>query len=324
MAQITGTTTTYTSVGQREDLEDTIWDLFAEETYCLTKFDKVEADGVFHEHLLDTLDAATVNRQLEGDEASFATIISPVRVGNRCQISRKTFLVSGTLEAVKKAGRKKEAARQLMKKMRELKNDMEKAIVTNQASDAQAFGTARSMGSMESWIPTTDNGGNGVRATTSAAASTAAYSNGVSAPTDGSTTGALTIAALNSALSLAWADGGNPSTILCDSTQKLVIDGFTGIATRFIDVNKSEQATIMNAANVYVSSFGKHMVVMHRFVRSSVVLCIDPEYWAVAFLRRPFKEQLAKTGDAEKHQIITEYTLVSRNHAANAKVVACA
>jgi hypothetical protein len=180
------------------------------------------------------------------------------------------------------------------------------------------------MGSMESWIPSTDNGGNGVRATTSAAASTAAYSSGVTAPTDGSTTGALTIAALNSALSLAWDDGSASPVILCDKTQKQVIDGFTGIATRQVDVAKTSQATIINAAGVYVSSFGVHTVNMHRHVRASVVMNIDPEYWAIAFLRRPFKEQLAKTGDAEKYMILTEYTLVCRNHAANGKVAACA
>ncbi len=209
-----------------------------------------------------------------------------------------------------------------MKQMRELKNEMEYAIVRNQASSTGGAATARSSGGMESWIPSTDNGGNGVKSSTGSTSSTAAYSSGVTAPTDG-TTAALTVASLNSALSLAWADGGNPSTILVDSTQKLVIDQFTGIATRFVDVGRTEQATITNAANVYVSSFGKHTVVMHRHVRSSVVLCIDPEYWAIAFLRRPFKEALAKTGDAEKHMILTEYCLVSRNHAANAKVTGC-
>jgi hypothetical protein len=53
-----------------------------------------------------------------------------------------------------------------------------------------------------------------------------------------------------------------------------------------------------------------------------VVLCIDPDYWSVAFLRRPQMETLAKTGDAEKRMIVTDFTLVSRNEKASAKVVA--
>jgi len=35
-------------------------------------------------------------------------------------------------------------------------------------------------------------------------------------------------------------------------------------------------------------------------------------------------EKLARTGDGDKYQIISEWGLVSRNEAANGKVVACA
>jgi hypothetical protein len=54
------------------------------------------------------------------------------------------------------------------------------------------------------------------------------------------------------------------------------------------------------------------------------VLCIDPDYWAVAYLRRPFMETLAKTGDAEKKQMLAEFSLVCRNSFASSKVVAIA
>lgn len=328
MAQVTGTTDTFrvgTAGGLREDLEDVIWDLFAEDTYCLSNFDKVNATGAYHEWLIDSLVAATSNRQIEGDDASFVTIAAPTRLGNYQQISRKTFLVSGTLEAVNKAGRRTEAARQLMKQMRELKNEMEYAIVRNQASSAGGSGTARSTGSIESWIATTDNSGNGVRATTTAAASTAAFASGVvTAPTDGTTTGALTENVLKEALRLQWVDGGSGDVILVDATQKAAIDAFTGIATRFVNNSRTEQAAIIGAASMYVTSYGTHRIQLHRHVRSSVVLILDPSYWAVSFLRRPFKERLAKTGDGDKHMILAEWGLVARNPNANAKVVACA
>jgi hypothetical protein len=321
MSQVSGTTDTFrvgTAGGLREDLEDVIWDLFAEDTFLLNKLEKVDADGTYHEWLTDALVAPTANRQIEGDDAAFVTIASPTRVGNYQQISRKTFLVSGTLEKVSKAGRKSEAARQLMKQMRELKNEMEYALIRNQASSTGGSATGRSSAGMESWIAD-----NEILSTTTASATTPGFASGVvAAPTDGSTTAALTIAALNSALESAWVDGGDPSVVLCDPTQKKVIDGFTGIATRNIDVAKGSQAQIINAAGVYVSSFGVHTVKMHRFVRSSVVLCIDPEYWAISFLRRPFKEKLAKTGDGDKHMILTEFGLVSRNEKASAKIVA--
>ena len=323
MAQITGTSDSYrvgAAGGNREDLEDTIWDLFPDETYCLTNFDKVDANGTYHEWMLDGIVAPTSNRQIEGDDATFVTIVSPTRVGNYQQISRKTFLISRTQEKVAKAGRRKESTRQVVKQMRELKNEMEYAIVRNQASSAGGSATARSTASIESWLAT-----NEVLATTTGGGTTAGFSGGtVAAPVDGTTQGALTVGTLNSALQGTWSSGGQASQILVGATQKQVIDGFTGVATRFVDVDRAAQASVINAANLYVSSFGRHTVRMHRHVRSSVVLCLDPDMWAISFIDRPFMEKLAKTGDGDKYHIVSEWGLVSRNEAASGKVVNCA
>lgn len=293
--------------------------LFPDETYCLTNFDKVDASSTYHEWLLDVLVAPGANIAIEGDDPTFTSITSASRVGNFQQIARKVFIVSRTQERVAKAGRRKEAARQTVKQMRELKNDMEFAIVRNQASSAGGAATGRSTASIESWLTQQ------VRATTTASAATTGFSGGVvAAPSDGTTTGAMTVASLNSALQLAWSAGGQPSQILVGPTQKQAIDQFTSVATRFVDVDRSAQASIINAANIYVSSFGRHTVRMHRHVRSSVALCLDPDMWSVSFIDRPFMEPLAKTGDANKVMLLSEFGLVSRNHAASAKVVAAA
>lgn len=313
-------------IKSRCDNKLVIWELDPLETRCLTTFDRTDASATYHEWELDALVAPAANRQIEGDSESYTSIVSPTRAGNYCQISSKQFLVSGTQEVVAKAGRKSEIVRQLKKQMRELKNDMEYAIVRNQASSAGGSNTARSLGSIESWIPTTDNSGNGVRATTTASASTAAFGSGVvTAPTDGTTTGALTETKFKETLQLAWADGGNPTMILVDSTQKTAISAFAGIATKTTQIpNNKVRAVIQASADFYVSEYGVHELVLHRHVRSSVVLALDPEYWAVAFLRSPFSEQMAKTSDGEKRAMRAEYTLVCRNHNANGKVVACA
>lgn len=326
MAELAGTTTTYdvgTAGGLREDLEDVIWDLFPMETYCVSNFERTKAQATYHEWQTDLLAGATANRQVEGNEFSASTIVAPTRMGNYCQISKKEFLISGTMEAVSKAGRKSEIVRQGMKQMKELKRDMEQALCGNQASSAGGQATARSCGGMESWIASTDNGGNGIRATTIASSSTAGFTSGVvAAPTDGSSTGAFTQTLLVDALGLAWADGGNPTTILVNSTQKAALDAFAGISSVTTEIGR-KPATIVNAARYFISDFGEHEVVLSRYVRSSVVLCVDPEYWAVAYLRAPFMETMAKTGDGEKRAIRTEFTLVARNPNASAKVVAC-
>jgi hypothetical protein len=339
MAIVTGTTWTHATANSltygtniREDLEDVIWELDPMDTWALTNLDRVEAKSTYHEWLNDNLAAAAANLVREGDDATFATAAPAQRVGNYLQISNKTFIVSDTLEVVDKAGRKTETGRLGTKLLKELKRDMELALVGNQASSLGADATARASAGMESWIagPTASTAGeasNAVAATTTAAsATTIGFSAGVvAAPTDGATLGALTVGQLNAALQGSWEDGGDPRVILVGASQKKAIDAFTGVATRFIDTAPNKQAPIVGAANMYVSSFGSpHVVTLSRYVRASVVLCLDPEYWAVAFLRKPQMKDLAKTGDATKKLIVTEFGLVCRNPRASAKVVACA
>jgi hypothetical protein len=330
MAILTNTKTVYglgSTAGAREDLEDTIWDLYPDDTYCLTNFDRVKVSSTTHEWMSDSLAAAGANAQIDGDDlqaSGFSTYTNPTRLLNYTQIFRKAFLVSGSAEATNYAGRKSEIARQAMKQMRELKNDMEYAIVRNQATSAGGAGTARTFGSMESWIASTDNSGNGLRATTSASASTAAYSSGVTAPTDGTTTGALTETKFREMLALVWADGGDASVVLTGTAQKTAIGGFSGVATKFNEIKGAKAATIIGAVDMYVSDVGNHSIQLHRHARASVVLGITPDMWSVGFLRSPQMQTLAKTGDGEKRLIIGEMTLICRNPNASGKVAACA
>jgi hypothetical protein len=123
MAIVTGTSTTYTvgtAGGNREDLEDVIWDLYPEDSWALTNLDRVTAEATYHEWLQDSLAAPAANRQIEGDEATFAAYTAPTRIANYCQVSRKTFLISGTQERIKKAGRKSDIGRQAIKQMRKV------------------------------------------------------------------------------------------------------------------------------------------------------------------------------------------------------------
>jgi hypothetical protein len=324
MTVLTGTTQTYgiTSTGGiREDLEDVIWDLFPEDTWAVSNLDKLEATATTHEWLSQQL-------------ATFTSLTSPVRWGNYTQIMSKTFLVSDTAEAVRKAGRGSEVARGAMVKMRELKRDLELAITTNTSAAAGSAGTGRTFAGMEQWlwgvlknatVNTTVTASTAVLISASTVATTTPTTSGVAvAQTVDGTANTLTLAALNLALQGAWSNGGDPSVILCTAKNKTLIDGFTSIATRFVDVDAATQAPIIGAANVYVSDFGRHTVVLHRYMRDNVVLCLDPNYWAIAFLRRPMARELARTGDGTKYQIITEGTLVARNMQASAKVVGCA
>lgn len=343
MAQITGTTWTNSIGGgitqatnNREDIEDVIFLLDPMDTIMLSTLPRTDISAVYHEWLQDSLAAPAANAQIEGNDVSFSTATPAGRRGNWSQISYKTFAVSDTLEAVEKVGRSSERERLGVKLLKELKRDIETAIVGNQGSSGGAgsaqggTATARSSAGMEAWIGNgtttlTQNEASNVVSTTtnSASATSPGFATGaVAAPTDG-TTGALTEGQLKMALQGAWEDGGNTDTILLGPKQKQVVDAFSGIATRFVDTAPNRQAAIVGAANMYVTSFGTHKIVLSRYVRASVVLCLDTEYWALGFLRPFRKVPLARTGEAEKMLITSEWTLICRNNAANSKVVSC-
>ena len=306
-------TNTYVGAGLAEDFEDIINNVSPTDTPLYTLAKKKKATAKYHQWQTESLAAAAANKQLEGDDATFATLAATTVLGNYCQISRKTVQISGTYDAVKKYGRKSELAHQLVKSGKELKRDMEYALVRNQASDDGSVGTARASAGFESWIK-----GNNTKS--NAGQTTPGFASGiVAAPTDGTATTFLE-ADLKLALGAAWADGGDPSIIMMSSTNKARFDAFSGIATKYNQVNGAKQADIIGAADVYVSSYGNHKVVLNRYMRDNAVLCIDPDYVSVASLRPIQQEALAKTGDSEKRMMLAEYCLVVDNLDAHAKV----
>ena len=152
MAVPTNTVTTFSAIGNREDLANIIYDISPMDTPFLSQAAKSRASAVYHEWQTDALEAASANRKIEGDDATAATFVATTRVGNYCQISSKTISVSGTQRAVNAAGRADEFSYQLAKRGREIKRDMEFALTRNQGSSAGGTGTARSLASLESWL----------------------------------------------------------------------------------------------------------------------------------------------------------------------------
>jgi hypothetical protein len=308
-------TNTYTGAGIAEDFENIIFDISPEDTPFVSMCKRTKAGQTYHQWQTDALAAAATNAKIEGDDASFATLTPTTVLGNYCQISSKTVQISNTYDVVRKYGRKSEVAYQLMKAGKELKRDMEYALVRNQASSAGGAGTARSTASIESWIS-----GNRILATGSTAGTTPGFSGGtVAAPTDG-TQVTFIEADLKSALQAAWVDGGDPRMILMSATNKSRFAGFSGIATKYNEIKGSSQAIITGAADMYVSDFGNHTVKLDRFMRDQAVLCIDPDYVGMATLRPMEKTELAKTGDSTKWLMTTEYALVVQNPDAHAKI----
>lgn len=310
---------TYDLIGMAENVEDVIFNISPTETPFLTMAKRKKATATNYEWQTDSLAAASSNKAIEGDDASFTTAAPTTMLSNRLQIAKKTVLVSGTADAVRKYGRKEEFAYQLAKRGKELKRDIEFTLVTNQASSVGGSQTARQMAGFESMVA----GNRILSASTNSTGTTPGYASGDwSAPTDG-TTAALDETTLVSALDAAWADGGDPSVIMVNSSQKRKIAAFAGAsAYAGVSVNqgRTAQAVVVGGVDLYISDFGEHKVVLNRYMRTRTLFAIDPQYVSTAWLRPIKFEPLAKTGDAEKGQLICELTLVADNPDAHAKI----
>lgn len=305
----------YSAIGAREDLSDVIYSISPTDTPIMNSIGKSKATGTFHEWQTDTLAAATTaNALIEGADATSLTVTPTVRIGNFTQIVGKTVQVSGTLEAVDKAGRKSEKAYQLAKASSEIKRDIEAIITANQGqSNGSSGSSARVMGSLLSYIKTNTNK-NGTSVT-----GVDPVTIGVSTRTDG-TTRAFTETMLKDVIAKVFVSGGTPAALFVSPAQKQVVSAFTGLAAQRYQVPTNGQATILAGADLYQSDFGVLQIVPNRFMRTRDALILDPEYAALAYLR-PFQtNDLAKAGDSDKTQILAELTLEVRNEAAHGGV----
>jgi len=309
MAQPTNTFDTYDAVGIREDLQDVIYSIAPTETPFMSAAAREQVKNTLHEWQTDTLAAAATNNAvIEGDEATLDASTATVRIGNHTQIMDKTVVITGTQEAVDKAGRASELAYQIAKKSKELKRDIESTLLTNQARVAGNASTARKFGSIGAFIATNDN--------LAADGSSPTAADGSDARNDGTQRG-LTEAMLKDVIKGTWNSGGNPSVIMVGPFNKQKISGFTGGSTRF---DASEDKTLYTSIDVYSSDFGDLEVVPNRFSRERDALVLDMDYWAVGFLRDFTMHELSKTGDSEKRQLLVEATLESRNEGASGLV----
>jgi len=307
MAILTGEFLTFSAVGIREDLSDIIYNIAPTQTPFITSIGKTKADQTYHEWQTDALAAAdTANRHLQGDDlgTTYEPATATTRIGNQTQISRKTVAISGTLDAVKKAGRGKETAYQVAKKLKELKRDMEAILCNNQQRSAGSSTSAPQLAGLESWVATNNSSGVG--------GSAPATTDGLALRTDG-TQRAFTEALLKTVLGSVYDNSGEePDMLMLGRFNKQVASTFAGNATR---MNEADTGKLFASVDVYEYDFGTIKIVPNRFQRSRSAHVVNSDLWATAFLRPVKIEDMAKTGDATKKMLIAEYTLESRNQA---------
>lgn len=300
---------------KRESLADVIYDISPTKTPFMSNVGRSTADSTYEEWLTDALANVDANNAvIEGADAVDSTIVDQARVGNYTQISTKTVAVSNTSNAVSTAGMKTKEAFELAKKSKELKRDMETILLANQAAVAGSGVAARKLAGLPAWIKTnTTIKGAAVAPTLSSG--TSGYPNAAWTSLTGATNFAE--ADLKATIQKVWTAGGEVSICMCGPVNKARASTFTGIATNRVNIDEPKQAMILGAADVYVSDFGNVTFVPNIFAPEAFPMLIDPEQVSIAFLRDFTRIPLAKTGDANRTQIVVEYTLKVNNEKAH-------
>jgi hypothetical protein len=317
--QLTNTFDSYQAVGNREEIADKIWDTSPEKTPFYSMLRKESVKTVHPEWQTDTLETPdTDNAYVQGAEYTYDALDPTVRVGNYTQISRKTGMVSRTQEKTDKAGRSSEKARYLAKKLKELKIAQEVTLLSNQASSAGSSSTAPRLGGLPAWLETNASRGSG-----GADGGFNSSTGVVDAATNG-TQRAFTKTLLDDNLESINNNGGSPTMLLCSNYVKRVFSTFmsdSNVAAFRTSLSGKKQGTIYGAADMYISDFGDTMVVPNvQVTRAGASIArnaflIEPGKVSLGVFQPTMKDTPAKTSDAEKFVVLTEYTLLCKNEA---------
>jgi len=298
------------AVGNREDLSDKIHNITPTECVFTEAIGDTKANATLHEWQIDALAAADANNaQVEGDSFDPDAITPTTRVGNRTQIFRKVAEVSGTQDAVNKAGRKKELAYQMAKRAKEIKRDMEAAYLSNniQAEPSPTGTVGRKLAGIETWL--TSNVSRGTGGSNGGLGTTAA--------TDGTQRALNEDLVLDVCQSIYENSGEAPSHMFARPAMRRKFSTITGLGgatgqTRFA---LAKDAEINSAVDIYTSDFGTLKVMTSLHMRDRNLLIVNPGMIKKAYLRKTSVHDTGKDSDSTRKAIICEGTLEVCNEA---------
>lgn len=281
---------TYDDASRREDLLSIVGDVTPDDTPLMTMLKTSTASNTLHEWLEDYITPPTsVTPSSEGAAATYAALSQPSRRNNITEIIEESFRVSGTERATDPGNGQDALDYQSAKALRLWKMKAEFELIQAGAQASGASGTARSMSGLLNVITTLYT----------------ARNSGTS----------LSETEFQDMHQASWEQGGSENSfdlVLVPFGLKRKIDGFTAGATKYVD--QSDKKLIQPVA-IYETSAGVARIMQHRYVPSAAAtpgpyfLGLKEDKYRVAYLRRPFKEMLAKDGDRENGHIVGELTL---------------
>lgn len=287
---------TYQDASRREDLTDVVTNISPEDTPLLSMLGRgPDARQTLHEYPTDTFAAAADNAQVEAADHTAVDHTAPSRASNVTQIFTDNITVSDTQAVVD--GVVNALEYQLQKNMKEHAKDIELALMAGSRASG-ASGVARRMTGVINAL--TSN------ATTLASGAT------------------LTETIYNDIMELVYGSTDElPDMVFVGAKLKRAISAFDGSSNGAITI-PADQVTRYNKVDFYEGDFGRQRIMLHRDVPNATagrsLVAINSDYHKLSYLRPTTMREIAKTGDAEKRQIITEMTMEHRGEKTGAVV----
>lgn len=266
----------------KESLYDLLTTIDPLENFVSSNAPTVKVGDQYHHWLIKSPRTVASRSQAEGKDPTFDNTAA-TRDSNWTQIMSVGYELSGSRAAADAVGGDPWAVER-NEAMKALKNSMEYDIIRGSmiTMDSGDAGRLKGMKAFASTLKTNQSGES------------------------------LSETMVNDYLGNAWAQGTKIDHILVGRTLKSRISEFTSGNTKYVAAGDK---TIWGVVDVLETDFGRVRVVLHRYVTDASVdnaqdfLAYDSNYVKIGIYRAPKYEKLAKTGDAEREQVIQEVTL---------------
>ena len=242
-------------------------------------------------HVSNSIVEVIADLGIEGADARAAHAQSRTKPYNMAQVFDATIQITGTMEQVVKAGIVgSESNYQIEQRLKEMKILLERSMLMGTRVDGSSS-TFRAMRGMAEWIVSNNSNASGV---------------------------AVTAANIEADARACYDSGGNPGLIICNS---YLAERITKLYESRI---RTEPEEILGGAQIHrillpIAGMAELAIIVERWIPSNEYMILDPTKVALGRLRGFEMDELAKTGDAEKSQVLGEYTLVFKNENAHAR-----
>jgi len=263
----------------------------------LNNLGKTTAISTIHSTQTDTL--RTVGSAAVDEAVNFTITAgtTPTFITNLVEKVAIPFAVTFTQQLVQHYSGENELARQTQKALMDEGNAMEFDLIRSTLVSG-ASGTIQKM--------------SGILEAISKSTNTTVHSSGTT----------FSASILNGLMRTQWtnSNGNTPTDLFVGPFLRSVIDSFVQKTNQLVQVPVN---TINSMIDVYTTSFGNINVHVHRYITVSGtdatgrVLAVRPETLKIAYLQRPYIQELATTGPADQKAVIADLTLETRNQDSN-------